>query len=71
MANTGSALYKICETQAGTVEATCYAREQIMGVSSDEEMTNMIKFQNAYNAASRYINVVNEMLAHLLNSLAG
>lgn len=71
VANTGSALYKICETQAGTVEATCYAREQIMGVSSDEEMTNMIKFQNAYNAASRYINVVNEMLAHLLNSLAG
>ena len=34
-------------------------------------MTNMVKFQNAYNAASRYINVVNEMLAHLLNSLAG
>lgn len=71
VANTGKALYQICETQAGTVEATSYAREQIMGVSSDEEMTNMVKFQNAYNAASRYINVVNEMLAHLLNSLAG
>ena len=51
--------------------ATSYAREEVMGVSSDEEMTNMVKFQNAYNAASRYINVVNEMLAHLLNSLAG
>ena len=64
-------LYSITQSQADTVEATCYAREQIMGVSSDEEMTNMVKFQNAYNAASRYINVVNEMLAHLLNSLAG
>lgn len=69
--NTGSVLYKICQTQSDTVEATCYAREEVMGVSSDEEMTNMVKFQNAYNAASRYINVVNEMLAHLLNSLAG
>jgi len=30
----------------------------------------MIQFQNAYNAASRYINVVDEMLEHLLTSLA-
>ncbi|MBQ9140539.1 MAG: hypothetical protein IJX63_01940 [Lachnospiraceae bacterium] len=29
----------------------------------------MIKYQNAFNASSRYINVVNEMLAHLLNTL--
>ena len=71
VAGTGNVLYSITQSQADTVEATCYAREQIMGVSSDEEMTNMVKFQNAYNAASRYINVVNEMLAHLLNSLAG
>lgn len=68
--NTGEVLYKICQTQSDTVEATNYAREEVVGVSSDEEMTNMVKFQNAYNAASRYINVVNEMLAHLLNSLA-
>ena len=64
-------LRKINENQNGTVEATCYAREQIMGVSSDEELTNMVKFQNAYNASSRYINVVDEMLEHLINSMAG
>ena len=29
----------------------------------------MIKFQNAYNAASRYINVVDEMLEHIVNTL--
>lgn len=45
------------------------ARQQIMAVSSEEELENMIKFQNAYNAASRYINVVNEMLEHLVTSL--
>lgn len=39
------------------------------GVSSDEELTNMIKFQQAYNAASRYINVVSEMLEHVIERL--
>ena len=34
-----------------------------------EELTNMIKFQQAYNASARYISVVNQMLEHLLNSL--
>ena len=46
------------------------AREQIVGVSSDEEMSNMVMYQNAYNAASRYINVVNTMLGDLLDKLS-
>ena len=29
----------------------------------------MIEFQNAYNAASRFINVVSEMLEHVVTSL--
>ena len=37
-------------------------RQQIMGVSSDEELTNMIRYQQAYNAASRYINVITTMM---------
>lgn len=45
-------------------------RQQVIGVSSDEELTNMIKYQNAYNAASRYMNVINEMLEHLCTQLA-
>ena len=44
-------------------------RQQVFGVSSDEELTNMIKYQNAYNAASRFINVVSEMLEHLVTRL--
>ena len=58
--------------QAGQVAATdtlLYAREQVVGVSSEEELTSMIKFQNAYNASSRYINVVDEMLEHILTTL--
>lgn len=44
-------------------------RTEVTGVSSDEELSNMIKFQSAYNAASRYITTVSEMLEHLISTL--
>ena len=37
-------------------------RESSSGVSIDEEMIKMIKFQQAYNASARIISVVDEML---------
>ena len=69
VANTGSVFGDIMESQTVTVDSLFNAREQIIGVSSDEELTNMIMFQNAYNASSRYINVVSEMLEHILTTL--
>lgn len=42
-------------------------RESISGVSLDEEMINLIKFQKAYEAAARIISVVDEMLDTLIN----
>lgn len=44
-------------------------RQNVIGVSSDEELTYMIKYQNAYNASSRFINVINEMIEHLITQL--
>jgi flagellar hook-associated protein 1 FlgK len=38
------------------------------GVSLDEEMTNMIKFQHAYAAASRVLSAMDENLDRLINS---
>ena len=38
-------------------------------MSSDEELSNMVRFQNAYNASSRYINVISEMLEHIITTL--
>ena len=49
------------KTLTATIESIDNQRQQIMGVSSDEELTHMIKFQSAYNAASRYITVISEM----------
>ena len=70
VATSGSVFQSIYANQEATVESTCAAREQIVGVSSDEELSNMIKFQNGYNAASRYINVISEMLEHIISTLA-
>ena len=69
IANSGAVFRSISANQEATVENTFSAREQIVGVSSDEELSNRIKFQNAYNASSRYVNVISEMLEHLLNTL--
>ena len=70
VANSGKVYKSIVFTQQATVNATFSAREQVIGVSSDEELTHMVKFQNAYNASSRYINAIDEMLAHIINTLA-
>ena len=40
-----------------------------MGVSSDEELSDLIKFQQCFNASSRYITVVDEMIEHLITHL--
>lgn len=42
-------------------------RTQISGVSLDEEMTNVIKFQHAYTANTRVVNVIDEMLDQIVN----
>ena len=69
VANSGSVFKSVCTSQETTVAETESARQQVAGVSDDEELSNMIKFQNAYNASSRYINVIDEMLEHIVNTL--
>ena len=69
VSNSGYMYNSIYENQAKTVSAAESAKDQVEAVSSDEELSNMIKYQSAYNASSRFINVVDEMMEHLLNSL--
>jgi flagellar hook-associated protein 1 FlgK len=69
IANSGTVSKSIADNQNTTVTTISNAREQIIGTSSDEEIQFMIEFQNAYNASSRYINVVSEMLEHIVTTL--
>ena len=41
-------------------------REEVSGVSMDEEMVNMVQFQSAYNAAAKLVSTVDEMLEELI-----
>lgn len=41
-------------------------RESISGVNLDEEMANMVQFQNSYNASARIISTINEMLETII-----
>lgn len=44
-------------------------RQSISGVSMDEEMTNMVKFQQGYNAAAKIISTMDELLDVVINRL--
>ena len=44
-------------------------RQSVSAVSLDEEMTDMIKYQQSYNASARMITVINELLDKLINNM--
>ncbi|MBM7557474.1 flagellar hook-associated protein FlgK [Halanaerobacter jeridensis] len=44
-------------------------QESISGVSLDEEMNNMIKYQHAYNAAAKVVSTMDEILGTVINGL--
>ena len=69
IATNGSVYSSVVSAQEVATRQLYDARDAVMGVSSNEELTNMIKYQNAYNAASRYVTACNDMLENLLSSL--
>jgi len=65
--NRGNTIYNQVYNQEVAVTQIDNQRSSLMGVSSDEELTNMIKFQHAYNAASKVVSVVDEMIQTIIN----
>lgn len=65
----GSIYNSTAEGLTATVSTIDNNRTMVVGVSADEELTNMIKYQAAYNAASRYINVISSMIETLVNTM--
>ena len=69
LATVGNVYQKKAENLAGSVLTIENNRQQVIGVSSDEELQNMIKFQNAYNASSRFMTVISDMIEHIVTRL--
>jgi len=58
-----------CDNQTLLINHLSSRRESISGVSIDEELTNMMKYQHGYNAAAKVITTVDEMLEVIINGL--
>ena len=55
------------EYQANVMTQLANQREGISGVSIDEEMMNLIKYQMGYQAAGKLCQVVDEMMNTLMS----
>jgi flagellar hook-associated protein 1 FlgK len=56
-------------TQQSVLTAVSNQRQSVSGVSLDEEMTNLIQYQQAYQASARVMNAINSTLNTLINSV--
>lgn len=55
--------------QSLLVDRLAENRESFSGVSLDEEATNVIRYERAYQAAARVLNAMDEMLERLVNGV--
>lgn len=67
--NGGSEAEKIGETQRQLVNSVNNNRLAIMNVSMDEEVSNMMKYQYAYQGAAKVLNIIDEMFDSVINRL--
>ncbi|MEK5146245.1 flagellar hook-associated protein FlgK [Psychrobacillus sp. FSL K6-4615] len=65
----GEQANRLAETSAVKQLTIMNSRASVSSVSLDEEMTNMIIFQQAYNASARMITVVDETLDKIINGM--
>lgn len=65
----GNVYSSASDTVTNTVASVDNQRSQVTGVSSEEELTKMVKYQSAYNAASRYITVISQMTELIVTGL--
>lgn len=63
-----SQMNKKVKSQEDIVEQVRQWRTSVAGVNWDEELTNMIMFQQGYSACSRCLTTMDEMLDRLINS---
>ena len=55
------------KSQESIVNAASEKMLSVSGVSMDEELGYMLKYQHSYTAASKLINIIDEMLETVIN----
>jgi flagellar hook-associated protein 1 FlgK len=58
-------------TQQNLVSALQTQRDQLSGVSLDEEAAHLMTLQSGYQAAARFLNVINQLTAGLITQFGG
>ncbi len=66
---TGQEAQRIAENKNKLAEQIQNNKESISGVSMDEEMSNMMKYQHAYNASAKVINVIDSMIDTIVSRM--
>lgn len=64
---TGQSAERIATNQANLVHQLTTQREATSGVSIDEEMSNMVRFQHAYEASAKVLSIMDQMLNKIIN----
>lgn len=57
------------ETQTALVQQLDTQRQSVASVSMDEEMSNMIMYQNAYSASSRVLSTIDGLIGDLIDEI--
>jgi flagellar hook-associated protein 1 FlgK len=65
----GQRTVTMAENQRALTDQINAQRQSVMGVNIDEEMMDIVKFRQAFNAMSRYITTIDEMLDTIINRM--
>lgn len=66
----GNAAYNMMEANGRIIIELDNKKQSISAVSLEEEMADMLKFQHAYSASTRFINAIDEMIDVIVNRMA-
>jgi len=69
LGTTGMIAENYLESATTLVNSIEGQRQSYVGVSTDEELVDLMRFQHMYNACSRYITVIDEMLESIITTL--
>ncbi|HEY9855075.1 MAG TPA: flagellar hook-associated protein FlgK [Stenomitos sp.] len=66
----GQAAERNATNQTNLIDHLQSQRESVSGVNFDQEMSDMVRYQHAYNASAKVISMFDQMLDRLINGVA-